>query len=154
MARRRSSLAQAEMALQLDHGEAGIGGLAALVLAVDAGARQRLRLVFHRENAEADGEAVLERELLQPTRALAADIVVMRRLAADDAAERDIAVEARLARAVRLRFDGKPDRRRDLEGSRHGEALIARAGGVERGDRALGQLVRDMRVIARLDHHD
>ena len=36
-----------------------------------------------------------QRQILQAARALLADIVVMRRLAADDAAQRDIAVEAR-----------------------------------------------------------
>ena len=87
--------------------------LAALVLAVDAGARQRLRLVLDGQDAEADGELLLEREVLQAARALAADIIVMRRLAADDAAERDVAVEARVARAVRLRLDGEADRRRE-----------------------------------------
>src|SRR5690348_11934513 len=154
MAHRRSSSVEPEMALQLDHGKTGIGRLASLVLAVDAGSRQRLCLVLDRQDAEADGEAVLQRQRLQAMSALATDIIIMRRLAPDDAAERDIAVETCLARALRLRRDGEADGRRYLECARNGEALIAGAGGVERGDRALGELVRDMGVIARLDQHD
>ena len=74
-----------------------------------------------------------------------ADVVVMGSLAADDAAERDKAVEP----ATPSR--GKADRRRHLEGARHLDALKGRAGG---GDDALGALpqpVRDMTVVGRLD---
>src|SRR6185437_9949869 len=139
--------------LELDHGETGARRFAALVLAVDAGARERLRLVLDGEDAEADGGAVLQRQLLQAARALAADIVVMGRLAADDAAERDIAVEA-TADIVAARLDGDADRGGYLEGAGHGEALVAGAARVERLDGAARQLFGDMRVIRRFDDHD
>src|SRR5215472_16915289 len=142
------------MTLQLDHRETRMGRLPALVLLVGTRPRQRLRLVLDSENAEADGELMLDGEPLQAARAIAADIVVMRRLATDDAAERDIAVKPRLARAPRLRIDRETDRRGNLEGARHGDALIAGARRVERRDRAARELIGDMRIIARLDQHD
>src|SRR5262249_37396597 len=111
-----ASTSKAELLAQLDHGKAGARRLAALVLALGLGARQALRLVLDGEDAEADGDAVFEGEVLQPARALLADIVVMRRLAADDAAERDIAVETPLG-ALAPALDGDADRCRNLEGA-------------------------------------
>src|SRR5947208_2864970 len=127
-----------------------MGRFPALVLLVRPRSCQRLRLVLDGENAETHRELMLDREPLQAARALAADIVVMRGLAADDAAQRDIAVKARLARAPRLSLDGKADRRRYLEGARHSEALVAGASRIKRRDCAARQLVGDMRIIARL----
>src|SRR5579864_2282306 len=131
-----------------------MGRLPALVLLVGPRSRQCLRLVLDGENAKADGELMLDGELLQAARALAADIIIMRRLAADHAAERDIPVKARLARAARLRLHRETDRRGDLERARHREALVAGARRVERRDGAARELVGDMRVVARLDQHD
>src|SRR5690242_6834662 len=122
------------MTLQLDHRQASMGRLPALVLLVGPRPRQCLRLVLDGENAEADGELMLDSELLQAARALAADIVVMRRLAADDTAQRHIAVKPRLARTACLGLDRETDCRRNLEGARHRESLIAGARRVERGD--------------------
>jgi hypothetical protein len=69
-------------------------GIAALVAAVRLGARLGLLHGVDRDDAVADGELLLDRQIHQPARALAADIVVVRGLAADDAAEREEAVIA------------------------------------------------------------
>src|SRR5215469_11683489 len=154
MAPRPSWPPQAEVALQLDHGKTRMGRFTALVLLVRPRPRERLRLVLDGENAEADGELMLDRKLLQTPRAFAADIIVVRRLAADDAAECDVAVKACFTRAARLGLDGKADGGGNLEGTGHGETLVARPGRIERRDCAARQLVGDMRVISRLDEHD
>src|SRR5207237_7268963 len=120
---------------------------------LDLGARHGLRLALDGEDAEPDRNAVFQREALQAPGAFGADIVVMRRLATDDAAQGDIAVEWP-PRFLPPPFDGDADRRRDLEGAGHGKALIAGAGGVERQDGAPAELLGDMRIIRRLDDHD
>src|SRR6185437_5902273 len=104
-----SSRRQAETAFQLHHCKARPRRLAALVALVDPGARQRLLLVLDGKNAEADRQMVLESEALQPMRAFRADMLVMRGLAADDAAQRRIAVIGVLRRR------GEADRGRDFE---------------------------------------
>src|SRR5579859_4826152 len=115
------------MALQGDHRKAGPRRLAALVLLVDPSPRQGLRLVLHGEDAEADGEVMRERQLLQAARALLADVIVMRGLAPDHAAQGDEAVEARALGGSLARLHGIFDRGRDLEGARHRDALMAGA---------------------------
>src|SRR5439155_7268714 len=72
-------------AAQLDHRQAGRRRVAALVLAIDTGAGPGLVVVLHRENAVAQRQAVAHREILQRPRALAADVVVVGGLTADDA---------------------------------------------------------------------
>src|SRR5260370_1734699 len=149
----RSWPLQSKLLSEIDHGEARTRRFAALILAIDAGAQQRLRLVLDGEDTIADGGAVLQRDLLKAACALGAYIVVMRGLAANDATERDIAVEA-AADVVAAPLDGDADRRRDLESPGHREALIAGAPGVECLDRAAGELLGYIRVVRRLAHHD
>jgi hypothetical protein len=77
----------------------------------------------------------------------------MRGLAANDAAERDIAVKARPG-AARACERGKADGSRDFEGAGHGDAGVARARRLDRCQRALEKLGGDVRVIGRLDDED
>ena len=72
----------------------------------------------------------------------------MRGLSPDDAAEREEAVNL-LAGLL-----GEGDGRRDLEASRHGMALISRAGRFERRDSTLCQLVGDILIEPSFDDHD
>ena len=87
------------------------------------------------EHAEADGEPLAQRQILEAARAFGADQIVMAGLAANDAAQRDIAVEA-VAREMR-----ELDRRRNLECARHGHAFV--------GDAGAFQLRRRRRAAAR-----
>ena len=114
---------EAEAAFQGDHSEARARRLAALVALGDPCAGERLRLVLDGENAEPDGKLWLRARSWMPARALLADMPIVRRLAADDAAERDVAVEMRPC-AAPGRGRGKADRGGNLEGARHGDALI------------------------------
>src|SRR4051812_37309863 len=67
-----------------------------------AGPGQRLIHVLHGQDAEAAGHARGELDLHETARALAADVVVVRRLAADDRAEgRDARVVAGLGAVLR-----------------------------------------------------
>src|SRR5262249_2311785 len=143
-----------EMALQSDHRKTGPYRLATLVLLVDPCPRERLGLVLHRENAETDGEVVLERQVLQPPGALLADIIVVRGLATDDTAERHETIEARALGRTLPRLDGVLDRRRDLERAGHRDALVAGARLVERRHGSPQELVGDVRVVARLHDQD
>src|SRR3546814_2058579 len=81
-------------ALHVQHREAGLRRVAALVLAVHVGARPGLLVVLAGDDAIAERQGVLAGEVLQLVGALAADVVIVRGLAADDAAEGDVAVEA------------------------------------------------------------
>src|SRR5215468_8933880 len=121
------------MALQCDHRKAGMRRLAALVLLVDPGARQRLRFVLDGEDPEADGQIVRKRQLLQAARALLADVIVMRGLTSDHAAERDEAIESPALHAPPARHHSKFDRRGDLEGAGNRDALVAGARLLELG---------------------
>src|SRR5207253_10040212 len=88
--RRRTSRSLAVLGqtpLQLDHRETGARCSTAVVAPVGRGAGQCLGLVLDRQNAVADREPVTSRQVLQATRALGADVVVMRGLTADHAAE-------------------------------------------------------------------
>src|ERR1700747_3192578 len=67
---------EAEAAFQPDHRETGLRRLAALVALVHPRPSQRLILVLDRQDAEADGKFLFERELLQPMAALGADVLV------------------------------------------------------------------------------
>src|SRR5207248_11256900 len=86
----RSSVPPA--AAERNHGEAGMGRIAALVAAVDEGARLGLLDAVDGENAVADSELLVDRQIHQPARALAADVVVVCGLAAYDTAQRDEAI--------------------------------------------------------------
>src|SRR5262249_46631755 len=73
-------------------------------------------------------------------------------LAADDAAERDIAVEAAPAMLAGARRDR--DGGGDLERAGHGHALEMRVGLLQRRGRAVGQRGGGVRIEARLDDQD
>ena len=97
-----------------------LGGAAALVLARGVGAHRGLGVVLHGQDAVADAEP-LEPEQREAARAVVADRLVVGRLAADDAAEGDEAVEPP-ARA------GEADGGRELERARHLHRLLPGAG--------------------------
>ena len=90
----------------------------------------------------------------------AADIIVVRGLAPDDAAERHIAVKAPPVAfrggcaAEILRPHGVADGGRDLKRARHLETLPGCPGSFQRGDRAFYKLVGNVFVEPRLDDHD
>src|SRR2546421_7937099 len=71
---------------RLERGRSGFGALAQ--------PGQGLTLRVGREHAEPDRDAMRQRDVPQPTRRFARDVLEMRRLAANDAAERDDHVEA------------------------------------------------------------
>src|SRR5206468_3359426 len=109
----------------------------------------RLRLLdaVEREDSEGDGNARLERRELQAARGLARDVVEMRRVAADDAAERDDAGEA-----TRLRERRRGERQLECAGYDHDrDRLLPHAGVPELGERAVEQLCRDLSVESRHD---
>src|SRR3546814_9197350 len=110
-------------ALHVQHREAGLRRVAALVLAVHVGARPGLLVVLAGDDAIAERQGVLAGEVLQLAGALAADVVIVRGLAADDAAEGDVAVEAVAPREEVHRAHRHADRRRALEGARPGDPL-------------------------------
>ena len=83
------------------------------------------------------------------------DDVVVRGLAADDAAKRDGTVEGALAVLVEATRGGT-DRKnlRDFESARHDNALVAAAVYLEHGERALGEGSAHVLVVGRLDDED
>jgi hypothetical protein len=130
---------------QRHHGEAGMGRVAALVAAMRFGACLGLLHGVHGHDAVADRKLVPDRQIHQAARALAADIVVVRGLAADHAAQSQEAVVA---------AGGERDRAGNLERARHDHAL---RGGAILADLGLGtgdQRVGDLGVIARFDDQD
>src|SRR5262249_4832343 len=134
--------------LQVDDRQAGAYRFPALIPAVRRGARQRLCLVLNRQDAVSNGDAVANRQILEPLCALGTNMVIMRRLAADHTAERDKSVEA----AARARDDG--NRSRDLERSRNRNAFM---GGADLGERALSAAAEfrgDVSVVGGLDKQD
>ena len=126
-----------------------MGGIAALVAAIRVGAGARLLDILDRDDAVADGELLLDREVHQPARALPADIVVVRGLAPDHAAQRHVTVVglALLGRCQR-------DRARDLEGARHDDPLRLRAVLRNLLFGALDERIGDVGVVARLHDED
>src|SRR5581483_4463499 len=113
-------------------------------------AGQRLLEVLRREDAECDRHARFERGQLQAGRGLAGDVLEVRRLAPDDAAERDDGdVPARL----RERHGAE----RQLECTRHrhdGDVLPVDPRVRELGHGRVEQPVRDLAVEAREDDRD
>src|SRR5215468_7617927 len=93
-------------------------GIAALVATIGEGTRLGLLHSVDGDDAIADRELLVHREIHQAARALAADIVVVRGLAADDAAQRNEAVIA-----AGRECNGT----RNLEGARDDHALQRRA---------------------------
>src|SRR5436305_8162514 len=142
------------MALERDHRKAGSGRLATFVFFLDQRPCERLGLIFDSENAKADREAVRERQVLQAAGALLAHVVIMRGLAANDAAQRDEPVEARAGGRALAGLHGIFYRSRDLECAGHHDALMAGARLIERRQSALEKLVGDVSVIARLHDQD
>ena len=96
---------------------------------------------------------MLEDQFLHAAGALVADDIVVGGLAADDAAERQIAVE-RPALDLDRRLDRHLDGGRNLQHAGHGKALIAGARLLQRGNRALRQLIGDIGIEARFHDHD
>ncbi len=119
-----------------------------MVAPVGRGAGQCLGLVLDRQNAVADREAVTGRQVLQATRALGADVVVMGGLPANHAAECDEPIEP-IARPR-----GKADRRWDLERTRNLQAFVGSAGCRKGTLGATTKLRSDMGVIRRLDEQN
>src|SRR3546814_13356516 len=74
--KRGSAGKQVEAALHVQHGQAGLRRILALVLAVDGGARPGLLTVLAGEDAIAERQGVLAGEILQLAGAFAADVVV------------------------------------------------------------------------------
>ena len=90
----------------------GLGGMRALVALAAAGAGHRLLHVLHGHHAEAARHAGAQRDVLDAAGGLGADVVVVRRLAADDGAQAgDAGVAARLG--------GHQRGQRQLEGAGH-----------------------------------
>ena len=111
------------MLLELHQSEAGARRVAPLVASVDARPLPGLLSALAGQNAEADRDGVLHGELMQAGGGFASDDVVMRGLAADDAAERDAAPMPPCA-ADKAIGERQAERQRDLERARNGEPLI------------------------------
>src|SRR5262249_501346 len=105
----------------------------------------RLVPIFTGENTIANGEAMMNAEIHQAARALAGNDLVVRRLAANDAAEGDEAVG---------RAFGEKNSRRDLERARHAHRPTLNAGRIERTARTLEELIGNLRIEPRLDDQD
>ena len=129
----------------------GPRGRRALVAPGHRGPRPGLVAVLGRHHPEAERERVLAHQVLDRARALLGHELIVAGLAADDAAERDIAVEAAAQRREIERADGHLDRRGNLEHAGDRVSLVARAGLVAHAGRAAHQLVRDVVVEACLD---
>src|SRR3546814_11833908 len=103
-------------ALHVQHREAGLRRVAALVLAVHVGARPGLLVVLAGDDALAERQGVLAGEVLQLAGALAADVVIMRCLAADAAAARAVPAQAVAPRQQAHVATRNADRPRALQG--------------------------------------
>src|SRR5690606_37519477 len=90
---------------------------ATLVLAFRCGAHPRLLTVLACQHAETDRGSARHREVLHGPRGFLADQIVVAGLAADDAAERHIAVEAVAGGIPLARLHGDRDGHRNLEGA-------------------------------------
>jgi hypothetical protein len=83
-----------------------------------------LRLIVDRENAIADGKALLHRKIHQRPRGFVRDDIEMVSLAPDDAAKRNHPIVGRTA--APRGFHGNRDGGRDFERAWHGYAIIVR----------------------------
>ena len=90
---------------------------------------KRLGLGVDGQDGVAERDGVADGNVHQPVVGVGADGVVVRGLAADDAAERDAAVEAGVGvvRADQPCLDGLGQRLRDLQRAGHGDALVGGA---------------------------
>src|SRR3546814_6949057 len=93
-------------------------------------------------------------QVLKPARTLGADVVVMGRLASDDAAQGHEAVEAAPAPILLESPDRDADGGRNLEGAGDGETLEGRTGLLQRLNGAAHHLVRELRIETCFDDHD
>src|ERR687885_1196447 len=120
---------------------ASAGGLRALVPLAAARTLLRLRAVVAREDAEGHRDARLEARELEPARRLGGDVLEVRRVAADDAAERD---HGRVAPSLREghRSEWK------LERSGHGHHVDALARDTRLGKGREGALEEPGRDVA------
>ena len=109
-------------ALEADERERRARGIAALVALVELRAFARLRIGVDGDDAVADRDAARDRQVHQRARRFKRHDLEMQRLAADDAAEPDRAVE-RLAGALGG-IERDRDRRRHFQRTRHADALV------------------------------
>src|SRR6185295_16143868 len=135
---------------QVGHLERRKRGLGTLVSLRPARALLRLPAAVAGEDAEGDGDTRLEPGELEPARGLAGDVLEVRRVAADDAAERDDAgVAPRLCKCHRAE--------RELEGARDRhdiDPLLRHSGLGQRLKGALQESRRDVTVEAADDDAD
>ena len=140
----------------LDQRQAGAHRFGALALAPAARALHGLGLGVHGQDGVAERDGVGDGDLHQPVVGVVADDVVVRGLAADDAAEHDAAVEAGagVVRADQVR----PSRPAPAPGespARPARRCARRCPRrVELGDRACRQLSAIFLVVGRLDDED
>ena len=107
-------------------------------------------IVSHRQQAEADGDARVERRLDHAPRGLAADVLEVRRPAANDAAERD-------DRLVAARLGQAPAGERQLPrpGHEHDRDLVGADAALHQPvDRAVEEPLDDVGVVPRRDDGD
>lgn len=127
--------------------------MAAFAIYASLSTRHRLPLVFHRENAISDWDVVASRDLHQPVVGIAANDIVVRGFATDNATKRYHTMPARMGGGVRdeARSNRLPQHLRDFECPGHAKTVIAHTLRLERRDGAIGQLIGDLIVKAPLD---
>src|SRR6266576_1374797 len=104
--------------------------------------RQRLSLGLRGQHSESDGNAMRQRDVAESPRGFSGDVLEVRRLTADHAAERDDGIVA-LARGGRFRDDGKLER----AGNRNDfDVFVGNSPAPERLPSALEQLGGDFFV--------
>ena len=109
--------------LGLDQLQAGARRVAALAADAAFGTRQRLRPRIDRQNGIADRHFVAHGGIHKPVVCVVADYIIMRRLTANDASERNRAVECQSAGRTRRRSRGQS--LRNFERTRNGDTLEA-----------------------------
>ena len=135
--------------MRVEATSAGVRGIAALVAAIGEGARLRLLHVVHGDDAVADRELVVQRQIHQAACTLAADIVVVRGLAANDASQGNVAVV--LAALLRR---GQGDRAWNFEGARHMDQFGLRAVLLDFFRRPADQRIGDIGIVRRRHDQD
>ena len=135
-----------------DHRERRLGRGAALVEVADARADPGLVVVLDRQDAVSDREPMGHGEVHDGASRFAGDDVEVEGLAADDTAEKDEAVVA--GAALPVCRDRHCQRRRNLEATRHADALMAGMGALECLRRALEELVGKIVIEARFDDQE
>src|SRR6185312_12321882 len=127
-----------ERALKLDQPQASARRIATFSLSPAARPRQRLFFVVDRQDAVAERHSMLDGDFHQPVVGVVTNDIVVRGLAADDAAEGDGTVPLAVLGAARNEPCGRRLRQhlRDLQCARHGDAVMRDALRRERGDGA------------------